>query len=218
MKHQSLGGVLLATLSLCSFSSGAAEQEKNWSVALTADGVWASTKIRDIRDEDTTMPSFAAAIEHQLPYLPNFRVRYTGLDSEKIKHDKTDLTFYWRPLRTDNLDFDVGFTLTDYANSFYFYDENSQGEFDDFIFSWFASMAIRVPSTDLYLVSEFDYGETDAIKTADVSAGLQYNLPFDAVDVALRGGYRVLDYTFYEFGDKAYGFVDGWYAGASIKF
>ncbi|GAM65916.1 ABC-type Fe3+-hydroxamate transport system [Vibrio ishigakensis] len=72
---------------------------------------WGSTKIRETRKEDDDIPSFSASIEHDVPYLPNFRLRYTKLDTPDLAHDKYDYTFYYRPLRTDALEFDVGFTF-----------------------------------------------------------------------------------------------------------
>lgn len=217
MKYWPTGGALLATLTLCSFNSFA-EEPKSWSVELGGDATWTTTKINDVNDADATMPSFFASIEHDIQYVPNFRLRYTGLDADKLQHDKTDFTFYWRPLHTENLAFDAGFTVSNYANSYFEYSDDSKGSFDDTVFSWFASVGIRVPTTDLYLISEFDFADTSSIKSTDLTVGVQYNLPFEAVNIGLRGGYRVLDYVLKDFGDKPYGFAPGWYAGASIKF
>ncbi|MBM7038193.1 TIGR04219 family outer membrane beta-barrel protein [Vibrio ulleungensis] len=217
MKYWSTGSALLVTLTLCSFNSFA-EQQKSWSVELAADAIWASTKINDVRDEDDTLPSFYADIEHDIAYVPNFRLRYTGIDTAKLKHDKTDFTFYWRPLRTENLLFDAGFTLSNYANSYFEYSDSSKGDFDDTVFSWFAAMGVRVPSTNLHFISEFDFADTSSMKSTDLTVGAHYDIPLDRVSLGLRGGYRVLDYVLKDFGEKPYGFAHGWYAGASIKF
>ncbi|GAM69802.1 ABC-type Fe3+-hydroxamate transport system [Vibrio sp. JCM 19236] len=186
--------------------------------SFTADMYWGSTKIRETRKEDDDIPSFSASIEHDVPYLPNFRLRYTKLDTPDLAHDKYDYTFYYRPLRTDALEFDVGFTLSDYRNSFYRYEPGQEGDFDSVIFSWYADTLIRVPNTNFAIVGEFDYGETDEIKSADVTGAIQYTFSFQPVDVSIRGGYRVLDYTFKEYDKKAYGFVDGWFAGVKFEF
>ncbi|WP_261816109.1 TIGR04219 family outer membrane beta-barrel protein [Vibrio gallicus] len=186
--------------------------------SVTADVFWGSTKIKETRKEDDTIPSFSASIEHDVPYLPNFRLRYTKLDTPDIAHDKYDYTFYYRPLRTDNLALDLGFTLSDYRNSFYRYDATESGDFDSTIFSWYANALIAVPNSNFAVIGEFDFGETSKIKSADMTAGIQYRIECDSIDVIFRGGYRVLDYTFKEYDKKAYGFVDGWFLGSKITF
>ncbi|CAM3109972.1 TIGR04219 family outer membrane beta-barrel protein [Vibrio rarus] len=186
---------------------------------VSADMFWGSSKIREIRLQDDELPVLSAQIEHDVPYLPNFRIRYTGLDTTSLKHDKFDYTFYYRPLRTENMELDAGFTLTDYRDSlFYDQETNSTIDFDGVIFSWYANALIQVPNTNFAVIGEFDFGETDKLKSADLTAGMQYSIEFSATDVILRGGYRVLDYTFKDVDSKAYGFVDGWFVGAQVAF
>ncbi|CAM4039408.1 MULTISPECIES: TIGR04219 family outer membrane beta-barrel protein [Vibrio] len=186
---------------------------------VTADMFWGSTKIRETRFADDELPVLSAQIEHDVPYLPNFRIRYTGLDTDFLAHDKFDYTFYYRPLRTENLEFDAGFTLTDYRDSrFYDPETNTTIDFDSVIFSWFANALIQVPNSNFAVIGEFDFGETDELKSADLTGAIQYTVAFDSADIVLRGGYRVLDYTFKEVDKKAYGFVDGWFAGVQVAF
>ncbi|OBT16369.1 hypothetical protein A9264_11135 [Vibrio sp. UCD-FRSSP16_10] len=213
----------VAVVGACALASSWAVQAKEAQPGIhgkvTADMFWGSTKIRETRQDDDELPVLSAQIEHDVPYLPNFRIRYTGLDTTYIAHDKFDYTFYYRPLRTENLELDAGFTLTDYRDSS-FYDEDSgqRIDFDGVIFSWYANALIQVPNTNFAVIGEFDYGETSDIKSADVTGGVQYTFALTSADIVLRGGYRVLDYTFKSIDDKAYGFVDGWFVGAQVAF
>jgi outer membrane protein len=190
------------------------------------DANWGSTKIGtpsdgDVRRNEEVYPAIYGSLIHEVPYLPNVKLRYTQLETEYISHDKFDYTFFWRSFRSDVLKLDLGFTFSDYRNSEFIYDKenNIGGDFDDTIFSWYANGEIHFPGTNLAMIGEFDFGETDLIKTADVMAGMQYTLPIEKVDLAIRGGYRVLDYTFYEYHDKnSTGFVDGWFLGLKADF
>ncbi|PMH17108.1 TIGR04219 family outer membrane beta-barrel protein [Vibrio breoganii] len=219
MNKCTLIAVVGASALASSWSAQAKVAEPGVHGKVTADMFWGSTKIRETRQEDDEIPVLSAQIEHDVPYLPNFRIRYTALDTQYIAYDKFDYTFYYRPLRTENLELDLGFTLTDYRNSFYEDTEtNDSGDFDGIIFSWYANALIAVPNTNLAVIGEFDFGETSDIKSADLTGGLQYTFDLDSVDLVVRGGYRVMDYTFKEFDSKAYGFVDGWFVGGQVAF
>ncbi len=193
-----------------------AEDDRSWRAIITADYYWGSAKVANIREGDDSLPVLAVAVEHSWGYVPHIKLRNTHLSTSKLKHNKTDFTFYWHLLKTENLKFDAGFTLTDYSNSFYQY-LHEEGSFDDVIFSWYAMMNVAIPNSNFGLMAQFDYGEVDSIKTADVVVGLEYQ-PLNLSELKLRVGYRVLDYTFKQFDSKAYGQVDGWFAGASYTF
>lgn len=53
-------------------------------------------------------------------------------------------------------------------------------------------------------------------------AGVQYRIPVSESEIALRGGYRVIDLDSDEFFSselgKSFVMVDGWFAGAEVRF
>ncbi|MGL5430144.1 MAG: TIGR04219 family outer membrane beta-barrel protein [Vibrio sp.] len=184
----------------------------------------ASTKIDNTRRDDANVPSMYIAFEHGFPYLPNVSLRYTNLEAEFVSFDKLDYTFYYRVLNTQPMQFDAGITLSQYSNSDYRAPNAHHYDFDQVSFNWYASAQIAIPRTPLAVIGQFDFGTSSDLKSADVMAGLQYQLPIAAGDLAFKVGYRVVDLEFYELatasseGKESLVFVDGWFLGGQFSF
>lgn len=67
-----------------------------------------------------------------------------------------------------------------------------------------------------------EFGDSSGIKSTDLMAGVQYRIPVSESEIALRGGYRVIDLDSDEFFKSDLGknfvMVDGWFAGAEVRF
>ncbi|MDF4922368.1 iron-hydroxamate ABC transporter substrate-binding protein, partial [Vibrio parahaemolyticus] len=53
--------------------------------------VWAAdTKVNEARRDSSTTGTFYAAIEHDVKYVPNARLRYSSVDANYMGFDKLD--------------------------------------------------------------------------------------------------------------------------------
>ncbi|QIL85248.1 TIGR04219 family outer membrane beta-barrel protein [Vibrio sp. HDW18] len=213
---------LVTGLMIAPISAFAAESFYKTSVGAE---MWlTSTKIDDIRRDDANAPSLQIAFEHGFPYWPNVSLRYTNLEADFVAFDKLDYTFYYRVLNREQMKFDAGIALSQYINSDYRAQDDHRYDFDQVSFNWYANAQIAIPRTPLAVIGQFDFGNNSDLKSADVMAGLQYQVPIAAGDLAFKAGYRVVDLEFAELAKSSANmsqslvFVDGWFLGAQFSF
>lgn len=172
------------------------------------------------RDSVDTQVGLSIAFEHQIPYAPNARIRYTPVRGEVTSFDKYDYTFYYDVIEHDLMHLDLGVTWSKYSDGAYTNPSDlPASSFDKFLFSWHANATITVPDTNFDVIGEFDFGNSDGDKTADLTAGMQYRMQFEKVDLAIRGGYRAMEYKFNFYpqaGDMS--LTHGWFLGFSAGF
>ncbi|WP_375751552.1 TIGR04219 family outer membrane beta-barrel protein [Vibrio sp. HN007] len=193
-------------------------------ISFGVDHWWSSTHNRaedDGRNVNDDTSSFYFDIEHDVQYVPNFKLRYSSVNAPNILSlDKYDYTFYYDIIEHELLQFDLGLTLSQYKNTKY-QDLNSQGyDFNSSVWSIYAAGVIEIPNTNLDIIGQFDFADRDVMKSAEVMAGLQYRIDIPVGELALRGGYRVMDYTFKELGtpEDEELLVDGWFTGLQFSF
>ncbi len=216
---------LIALVGMLSLSSAVfAAEEFSYTAKVGADMWWGSTKLNEVRqDEDSNSPSVYFAFEHNAPMLPNASFRYTSIDTDALAFDKYDYTFYYTLLEHKLMNFDAGLTFTQYSNSNYIEPQKgTQASFDEFTWSFYGNAEINVPDTNFDIIGTMEFGDSSGIKSTDLMAGVQYRIPVSESEIALRGGYRVIDLDSDEFFDSELGknfvMVDGWFAGAEVRF
>ncbi|MFA0037954.1 TIGR04219 family outer membrane beta-barrel protein [Vibrio sp. 10N.261.52.A1] len=216
---------LIALVGMLSLSSAvSAEEEFSYTAKVGADMWWGSTKLNEVRqDEDSNSPSVYFAFEHNAPMLPNASFRYTSIDTDALAFDKYDYTFYYTLLEHKLMNFDAGLTFTQYSNSNYIEPQKgTQASFDEFTWSFYGNAEINVPDTNFDIIGTMEFGDSSGIKSTDLMAGVQYRIPVSESEIALRGGYRVIDLDSDEFFDSELGknfvMIDGWFAGAEVRF
>ncbi|MEZ8605455.1 iron-hydroxamate ABC transporter substrate-binding protein [Vibrio splendidus] len=216
---------LIALVGMLSLSSAvSAEEEFSYTAKVGADMWWGSTKLNEVRqDDDSNSPSLYFAFEHNAPMLPNASFRYTSVDADSLAFDKYDYTFYYTLLDHKLMNFDAGVTFTQYSNSNYIEPQNgTQTSFDEFTWSFYGNAEINVPDTNFDIIGTMEFGDSSGIKSTDLMAGVQYRIPVAETEIALRGGYRVIDLDSEEFFSSEVGkefvMVDGWFAGAEVRF
>ncbi|MEZ8614035.1 TIGR04219 family outer membrane beta-barrel protein [Vibrio sp. 10N.222.51.C8] len=217
---------LIALVGMLSLSSAvSAEEEFSYTAKVGADMWWGSTKLNEVRqDDDSNSPSLYFAFEHNAPMLPNASFRYTSVDADSLAFDKYDYTFYYTLLDHKLMNFDAGVTFTQYSNSNYIEPKTggAQTSFDEFTWSFYGNAEINVPDTNFDIIGTMEFGDSSGIKSTDLMAGVQYRIPVSESEIALRGGYRVIDLDSDEFFSselgKSFVMVDGWFAGAEVRF
>lgn len=217
---------LIALVGMLSLSSAvSAEEAFSYTAKVGADIWWGSTKLNEVRqDDDSNSPSLYVAFEHNAPMLPNASFRYTSVDADSLAFDKYDYTFYYTLLDHKLMNFDAGVTFTQYSNSNYIEPKanGAQTSFDEFTWSFYGNAEINVPDTNFDIIGTMEFGDSSGIKSTDLMAGVQYRIPVSKSEIALRGGYRVIDLDSDEFFSselgKSFVMVDGWFAGAEVRF
>lgn len=188
---------------------------------------WADTKVNEVNRDSDSAPSFYAAIEHGIKYVPDARLRYSSIDADYMAFDKVDLTLYYRVFEHRMMTFDAGITISDLSNTRYVNADNPtvSSEFDETIWAWYGYAEIVVPNTNIDVIGEMNFGDSSGIKSTDLMAGLQYRLPFEKSLLAFRGGYRVIDLESEAFKvgsdsdlGKDFIFANGWFVGAEFSF
>ncbi|MGR5470524.1 TIGR04219 family outer membrane beta-barrel protein, partial [Vibrio astriarenae] len=94
-------------------------------------------------------------------------------------------------------------------------------EFDELIWAWYGYAEITVPNTNFDVIGEMNFGDNKGIKSTDLMAGIQYRIPFQESQLALRGGYRVIDLESEEFLSdlgKEFIFANGFFASVEFSF
>ncbi|MCZ4311495.1 TIGR04219 family outer membrane beta-barrel protein [Vibrio sp. 10N.222.54.F12] len=235
---------LIALVGMLSLSSAvSAEEEFSYTTKIGADMWWGSTKLNEARSSDSNSPSLYFAFEHNAPKLPNASFRYSTVDTTLLAFDKYDYTFYYTMLDHKLMNFDAGVTFTQYANSHYKDPYSSKTtSFDEFTWSFYGNAEINVPNTHLDIIGTMEFGDSNGIKSTDLMAGVQYRIPVADTEIALRGGYRVIDLDSDKFFSselnkpletdkepdplddpkpgppKSFVMVDGWFAGVEVRF
>ncbi|OCH10660.1 TIGR04219 family outer membrane beta-barrel protein [Aliivibrio fischeri] len=233
MNKLSLATVVASAALVMAVPAHSAEKEFTTKVAIDAwfpDGKVGS-KDGAVRDNDVdASQAFSIAFEHPYPILPNVKVRYTPVKADRFEYDQIDYTGYYKLLETNGLQFDVGLTLTQFANGEF----NKGGSvstdpaqpanqsFSETAINMYADASMHIPNTNFHIFGQYDFGSSSDTRTMDGQAGVKYILPVDAVDVEFKLGYRVMDHEFGYFegfdSDQANVMVDGWFGGLSFDF
>lgn len=217
---------LIALVGMLPLSSAVlAEEGFSYTAKVGADMWWGSTKLNEVRqNDDVHSPSLYLAFEHNAPMLPNASFRYTSVDADLLAFDKYDYTFYYTLLDHKLMNFDAGVTFTQYSNSNYIEPKtgSAQTSFDELTWSFYGNAEINVPDTNFDIIGTMEFGDSSGIKSTDLMAGGQYRISVAETEIALRGGYRVIDLDSDEFFrselGKSFVMVDGWFAGAEVRF
>ncbi|KGY11429.1 iron-hydroxamate ABC transporter substrate-binding protein [Vibrio tubiashii] len=219
-------GLRAATL-MAAVVSTSAFSESTLTTKIGADLWFPKTKVNEVNRESDTNASFSFALEHQLNYVPDARVRYSTVDADYMAFDKLDLTLYYQIVEHDLMRFDAGMTFSDLSNTKYINADTQQKKyFDEQIWAWFGYGEIAVPNTNLDIIGEINFGDNNGIKSTDLIAALQYRLPLGSSVLALRGGYRVIDLesdSVFKVDEnsqlgKPFIFANGFFAGAELSF
>lgn len=208
--------------------------EKEFTTKVEIDAWFPDAKVGSkddaIRKNDVdASQAFSIAFEHPFAYVPNVKVRYTPVKADRFEYDQIDYTGYYKLLDTNGLQFDVGLTLTQFANGEF----NKGGSvdpaqphdqsFSETAMNMYADASMHIPNTHFHIFGQYDFGSGSGTRTMDGQAGVKYILPVDvAVDVEFKVGYRVMDHEFGYFegfdSDQANVMIDGWFGGVSFDF
>ncbi|MGF1684377.1 TIGR04219 family outer membrane beta-barrel protein [Photobacterium makurazakiensis] len=179
-----------------------------------ADAWFTDAKITDdnLSSDSNTSGSYYIALEHFIPLIPNFRLRYTDVDNGDVSFGQTDYTAYYEILDNDAVAFDIGLSMAKF-NAGKFGSES----FSEWQPSVYGNVEVGIPMTFLSVFGDLNYGKYDSTTTIDGQLGMKWSIPLVAADLNIRGGYRVMDYDF-DFVKQNNGEfkTDGWFLGVEI--
>lgn len=213
---------LKTTIALAAIVSTSSYAESSFITKFGAEVWLPDTKVNDVNKKADTTGSVFVAIEHDVSYVPDARIRYSKVDADYTAFDKLDLTLYYRVLEHDLMHFDAGLTFSDLSNTKYLNPEDgARTTFDKTIWAWYGYAELTVPNTNIDIIGEMNFGDSSGIKSTDLMAGVQYRLPLGSNTLAIRGGYRVIDLESEAFpntnGDP-FVLANGFFAGAEFAF
>ncbi|ATF10357.1 TIGR04219 family outer membrane beta-barrel protein [Candidatus Enterovibrio altilux] len=180
------------------------------------DAWYAGAKTNDIHVDDASIQSsYYIAFEHFIPLIPNAKVRYTGVASEKSKTDFTQYDFitYYEILDNNLISFDIGLNLQKFTGRF------NNLNFDEWQPNIYSDVRLGIPTTLVSLFGSCSVGSYNETNTVDGEAGILFTLGLVAADLNFRVGYRIQNYKFNYFGTNNGKFQNnGFFSGIAFAF
>lgn len=174
-------------------------------------------------DFDTeTKGSFYVALEHPVPFIPNIKVRQTGMDTSgdvllstsfdfndqtfsnnttlntEVDVSNTDFILYYELFDNDLVSFDFGINGKYVDGTIYVADaadatNNAEEEFSGVVPMLYSRIAIGLPFSGLGVYAEGSYLSIDDHTLSDVEVALTYEFVDNlAVDMTFQIGYRAV--------------------------
>ncbi|WP_305373558.1 TIGR04219 family outer membrane beta-barrel protein [Photobacterium leiognathi] len=182
-------------------------------VKVGADAWFANAKVDGNKSDDTS-GSYYASIEHFIPLVPNFMVRYNNIDTGNVAFEQSDLTAYYEILDNDLVALDLGVTVSKFGSV----KLNNDDRFSDWQPTLYGNAEIGIPATPLTVFAQANAGNFDGTRLFDGQAGVKYTIGLVAADLNIRGGYRMMDYDFDKAKNTGDVDLDGWFAGIEVDF
>ncbi|WP_318517955.1 TIGR04219 family outer membrane beta-barrel protein [Photobacterium leiognathi] len=182
-------------------------------VKVGADAWFANAKVDGNKSDDTS-GSYYASIEHFIPLVPNFMVRYNNIDTGNVAFEQSDLTAYYEILDNDLVALDLGVTVSKFGSV----KLNNDDRFSDWQPTLYGNAELGIPATPLTVFAQANAGNFDGTRLFDGQAGVKYTIGLVAADLNIRGGYRMMDYDFDKAKNTGDVDLDGWFAGVEVDF
>ncbi len=242
-----LGCVFFASSVTADTIAGVYIGAQGWNTS-TSGGFADSSSTANFNFDDETNGAAYIAVEHPVPFLPNLKVNYTGLDTAGVTNLETSFTFdgnlytaesnvltdaeitstdiilYYELFDNDLISFDVGLNGKVIDGTLLVEDQasNTRGmeEFSDVVPMVYSRVQVGLPFTGLAAYAEGSYLSLDDHTLSDYQIALTYSfIESLAVDMTLQLGYRNVEIDIEDL-DDIYADMeyDGAFAGLEIHF
>ncbi|MFM2482174.1 TIGR04219 family outer membrane beta-barrel protein [Celerinatantimonas sp. YJH-8] len=175
-------------------------------------------------DYDTKFrPGFYASVEHPIPLLPNFMVRYQDLDtsghtgSVGVDSDLNmyDAVFYYQLFDNPAFGFDYGVNIKYFDGTAHV--SGVSKDYSQAIPTLYLAANVNIPMTGLEIFGNTSNMHFDGNHVSDSQIGISYDvLPMVVASLQLRAGYRYLDTKFDDSGVKVDNTTQGWFLGLGM--
>ena len=242
-----LGCVFFASSATADTIAGVYIGAQGWNTS-TSGGFADSSSTASFNFDDETNGAAYIAVEHPVPFLPNLKVNYTGLDTAGVTNLETSFTFdgnlytaesdvltdaeitstdiilYYELFDNDLISFDVGLNGKVIDGTLLVEDQasNTRGmeEFSGVVPMVYSRVQVGLPFTGLAAYAEGSYLSLDDHTLSDYQIALTYSfIESLAVDMTLQLGYRNVEIDIEDL-DDIYADMeyDGAFAGLEIHF
>lgn len=242
-----LGCVFFASSATADTIAGVYIGAQGWNTS-TSGGFADSSSTANFNFDDETNGAAYIAVEHPVPFLPNLKVNYTGLDTAGVTNLETSFTFdgnlytaesdvltdaeitstdiilYYELFDNDLISFDVGLNGKVIDGTLLVEDQasNTRGmeEFSGVVPMVYSRVQVGLPFTGLAAYAEGSYLSLDDHTLSDYQIALTYSfIESLAVDMTLQLGYRNVEIDIEDL-DDIYADMeyDGAFAGLEIHF
>lgn len=185
---------------------------------MDSDGSFADTSDQqDFNHGSETPAVFSFALEHPVPMLPNFRLKFTDLSSSgntdldtsftfegvtypvsarlgtEFNLQSSDFVFYYELLDNDTISFDLGFNGKYLDGDIEVTDgtQRSSQSFTGVVPMLYGAVEFGIPTTHFSVFGDFNLLSVSDHSIRDYTIGAAYTLVDNmAVDFSVRGGYR----------------------------
>lgn len=204
MKKQALAAVIAATISMPTMADFL--------------GVYAGLDYRtnqtsfsdDNSKEDDANIAGYIAFEHFIPLLPNAKVKFADLSSDKLDNDSSAMNgiLYYELFDNGLFEFDLGVAYTS---------TESFNETADLAQAYGAAK-VHIPGVAVQAFAEVIAGSVTDDNATDAEIGLAYNFNPDSLllNFSVRAGYRFQEMEFKKFAEKQTN--EGLFAGVEVHF
>lgn len=150
-------------------------------------------------ENDDTMTSLYAALEHPIPLLPNIKIQQNNLDVDSPhgmragNFDNTDYTLYYEIFDNDIVAIDVGINGKQFDGQaeVVYGDIIDSVSFSGVVPTAYAAARLGLPFTNWTVTGEVKAVSFDDSKLHDIQAALEYRFIDNlAVDMSVSAGYR----------------------------
>ncbi len=242
-----LGCVFFASSATADTIAGVYIGAQGWNTS-TSGGFADSSSTANFNFDDETNGAAYIAVEHPVPFLPNLKVNYTGLDTSGVTNLETSFTFdgnlytaesdvmtnaditstdiilYYELFDNDLISFDLGLNGKYIDGTLIVEDQasNTRGveEFSGVVPMVYSRVQVGLPFTGLAAYAEGSYLSFDDHTLSDYQIALTYSfIESLAVDMTLQLGYRNVQVDIEDL-DDVYADMeyDGAFAGLEIHF
>ena len=164
--------------------------------------------------DDTNNFSGYIAFEHFIPTIPNGKLKYSDLSSERradateIDSSVTNAILYYQLFDNRLFEFDLGLAYTDLETDY----QNLSSE----LAQAYAAAKLHIPGTGMHAFTEVISGSVTDDNATDAEIGLSYNFNPNSplLNVSVRAGYRYQDATIDNFKQES----KGPFAGLEVHF
>ena len=242
-----LGCVFFASSATADTIAGVYIGAQGWNTS-TSGGFADSSSTANFNFDDETNGAAYIAVEHPVPFLPNLKVNYTGLDTSGVTNlessftfdgnlytaesdvmtnadiTSTDIILYYELFDNDLISFDLGLNGKYIDGTLIVEDQasNTRGveEFSGVVPMVYSRVQVGLPFTGLAAYAEGSYLSFDDHTLSDYQVALTYSfIESLAVDMTLQLGYRNVQVDIEDL-DDVYADMeyDGAFAGLEIHF
>lgn len=130
-----------------------------------------------------------ASFEHFIPLLPNVSAELYEVESNNLKHQTTNVNFYYQLLDNDSVEIDLGLGYFGVSGS----ERLNGSDYDKSTVS--ATGAVRLGITEsIHLYGNINYIPSSELKGHDFEAGIDYEIEYAGLDLNLKAGYQSIQH------------------------